>query len=195
MWPLRNRASARGAGKKNRRRGTAALDTSGRLYIFTCRPESGYDRIIAMHGVSDSWWCGMSSVGNGAKNNREDETQVLRIISAFIFPILLLFSACGDVTLINNDSCACPAQGDWNGDGMINPLDVMWVDYFVHGQVDSATCDPLCPAVNRGDWNCDGTVDGNDLDLIIGYVYKQSSLHPCDPCDCDPYPEGCSTGG
>jgi hypothetical protein len=128
--------------------------------------------------------------------NRDNDIPVLRIISAFIFPILLLFSACGDVTLINNDSCACPAQGDWNGDGEINPVDVAWAIHFVYRQADSlAARDPLCPAINRGDWDCDGAVDSIDVALIAERVYCNFSLLPCDPCDCDPYPEGCSTGG
>ena len=103
----------------------------------------------------------------------------------------MLCMACSDVTMPNSYTCDCPSQGDWNDDGIINPLDLSFAVHYVYLERGSAPpSDPHCSAINRGDWDCDGDVDRDDVNLIVEYVYR-SGVVPCDPCNCDPYPEGC----
>ena len=79
-------------------------------------------------------------------------------------------------------TCDCPHQGDHNGDGLINDVDLNFlIDILFFNGAD--TQDPQCPNT-RADFNCDGAPDNIDLNFHIDYQYFNGA-DPCDPCVSD----------
>jgi len=80
-------------------------------------------------------------------------------------------------------TCDCSGIGDCSDDGIINPVDVVYmINYALLMTGPPPPTDPDCPAINRGDFNCDGRIDLVDVVLLINYVYRQPAPGPCDPC-------------
>ena len=76
-------------------------------------------------------------------------------------------------------TCSCPFQGDINGDGFIDSVDLsLEIDIVFFGATDPQ--DPVCPK-KRADMNCDGFSDSVDLSLHIDHVFF-GGAGPCDPC-------------
>ncbi|MEW5873661.1 MAG: LamG-like jellyroll fold domain-containing protein [Candidatus Zixiibacteriota bacterium] len=77
------------------------------------------------------------------------------------------------------DCCDCPFQGDLNGDGFVDAVDLaILIDIVFFGAPDVQ--DPCCPTT-RGDFNGDGFVDATDLAFLIDYVFF-GGIGPTDPC-------------
>jgi len=75
--------------------------------------------------------------------------------------------------------CDCPFQGDLNGDGFVDAVDLaILIDVVFFGTLDVQ--DPCCP-ITRGDFNGDGFVDAVDLAIMIDYVFFGGS-GPVNPC-------------
>jgi len=78
--------------------------------------------------------------------------------------------------------CDCSRHGDINGDGHLNPVDLVQLTNFVFKHRGSTPrTDPACPAVNRGDFNCDDLVNAVDVQLMIDFIYS-AGPGPCNPC-------------
>jgi len=100
-------------------------------------------------------------------------------------------SPCGDHSEIYDfQLCDCSGYCDLNGDGIFNPVDVVFIINYVYKYLDSRVVLPYCPGDN-GDWDCDGVVNAEDVNWFIYYVYKNLGDGPCDPCACDVYPADC----
>lgn len=87
-------------------------------------------------------------------------------------------------------NCYCPSFCDLNGDGSLNPVDVIIIVNYVYRQRDFREQLIGCPAEN-GDWNFNGIVDPVDIAWYVNFVYKSRGDGPGDPCACDPYPDNC----
>jgi len=85
--------------------------------------------------------------------------------------------------------CDCDLYGDLNIDGLINPVDVVYIINYVYKNSDARLQIPSCPGDN-GDLDCSGVIDAVDVVYLLNYVYKNQDER-CDPCDCDPYPDFC----
>ncbi len=82
------------------------------------------------------------------------------------------------------DACDCECTGycDMNLDGIIDPLDVSYLVYYVFRSQDCRQHIPTCPYEN-GDWNCSWTIDPLDVIFMVQYVYRADYSPPaCDPC-------------
>ncbi len=78
--------------------------------------------------------------------------------------------------------CDCGVWGDINGDGAVDPMDVMCLVYHVYKGRDLRIQPANCP-YECGDANCDGQTDPMDMISLINHVYKAMTL-PCqDPCN------------
>lgn len=89
----------------------------------------------------------------------------------------------GIITILSG-SCDCTDHGDCNDDGIINPVDVVYLINYALRMVGPAPhSDPACPVINRGDWDCSGQINLVDIIKMINYVYRQPAPGPCDPCD------------
>jgi hypothetical protein len=98
--------------------------------------------------------------------------------------------------------CDCSFQGDLApcasvdppescGDGIINPIDAVYLINYAFHEGPAPVADSTCPCLNRGDWNCDGVVNMLDVVKNVNYVYRYPAPGPCNPCECDPYPDNC----
>jgi len=81
------------------------------------------------------------------------------------------------------EDCDCGmAWGDANGDGAVNPVDVVFMVNFVYLDIDNRVQPPDCPYA-AGDVNCDGSVNPLDVVHFVNYVYLSITPFPCtDPC-------------
>jgi len=78
--------------------------------------------------------------------------------------------------------CQCGVWGEVNGDGAINPTDVVYMVNFVYKNQDARVQPPNCP-LEAGDVNCDSNVNPVDIVYYVNYVYKNLTPWPClDPC-------------
>jgi len=78
--------------------------------------------------------------------------------------------------------CDCGVWGDANGDGEINPVDIVYMVNFVYRDQDSRIVLPDC-TFGVGDVNCDGEVNPVDIVYYAAYVYNNITPFPCtDPC-------------
>jgi hypothetical protein len=81
--------------------------------------------------------------------------------------------------VITIESCVCPFQSDFDGDGFITAIDLAsMIDILFAGLADIK--DPQCPA-NRSDFDCDGFATALDLASLIDYLFA-GGAGPCDPC-------------
>jgi len=88
----------------------------------------------------------------------------------------------GIITIVAD--CNCEHQGDCYDDGVINPVDVVYmINYGLRMAGPSPPSDPSCPLINRGDWDCSGQINLIDIIKMINYVYRQPAPGPCDPCE------------
>jgi len=78
--------------------------------------------------------------------------------------------------------CVCPHQGDCNGDGVINAVDVIFLIGYAFSNGPVPPSDPECPLINRGDWDCNGQIDLSDLIKMVSYTYRSPAPGPCNPC-------------
>lgn len=78
-------------------------------------------------------------------------------------------------------ACNCGMWGDVNGDGSINPVDVIYIVNFVYKGLDGRTVWPECPRAT-GDVNCDNGVNPLDMAYYVQYVYKSQNAFCGDPC-------------
>jgi hypothetical protein len=78
-------------------------------------------------------------------------------------------------------ACNCGVWGDVNGDGSINPVDVIYIVSFVYKSLDGRTVWPECPRTT-GDVNCDNSVNPLDMAYYVQYVYKSQNAFCTDPC-------------
>ena len=77
-------------------------------------------------------------------------------------------------------ACDCPYQGDFDGNGYIDALDLnALIEVLFFGGPEPS--DPYC-GVSRGDLNDDGYPDGLDLNYLIDYL-NFGGPAPLDPCD------------
>jgi hypothetical protein len=82
-------------------------------------------------------------------------------------------------------SADCDRCGDVNGDGAVNPVDVvLLINWFITFPPQG----PPCPCA--GDVNCDHAVTANvndwwDPDTDVGYLLNYVYLYGPDPCDPD----------
>ncbi len=81
-----------------------------------------------------------------------------------------------------DNPCNCTDLGDYDGDGNINPVDVVFMVKYVYKNDETPPVElPYCPTVN-GDWNCDVLINPIDVVFMVNYVYKNyDSL--CNPCE------------
>ena len=85
----------------------------------------------------------------------------------------------GSVTITVQDGCLCPAQGDFDDDLFVTPIDLAAeIDILFAGRVDIH--DPGCPTT-RADLDCDDFATALDLSAMIDYLFAGGSP-PCDPC-------------
>jgi len=78
--------------------------------------------------------------------------------------------------------CDCGVWGDANGDGKINPTDIVYMVSFVYQNQDARVAPPNCN-YEVGDVNCDGDVNPVDVVYYAAYVYSNITPFPClDPC-------------
>ncbi|MBU0959386.1 MAG: hypothetical protein KKB31_05570, partial [Nanoarchaeota archaeon] len=83
---------------------------------------------------------------------------------------------------VNNDlPCDCGVWGDLNGDGAINPVDVVFMINKVYLGNDQLVQPPNCP-LQAGDVNCDGNVNPVDVVFMVNYVYLSNNMFCDDPC-------------
>lgn len=84
--------------------------------------------------------------------------------------------------VITINECSCEGLGDMDGNGLINPLDVIYLvgAIFMSYELPIPTIDG-CPVPN-GDWNCDGALTPLDLAYIINLVFRTRVVVPCNPC-------------
>jgi len=89
-----------------------------------------------------------------------------------------------DATAINPDwqpwYCDCGVWGDVTGDGLANPVDVVYMVNFVYKGLDSRVPPPSCP-YEQGDADCTGQVNPVDVVYFVNLVYKGQNAF-CDPC-------------
>jgi len=78
-------------------------------------------------------------------------------------------------------ACDCGMWGDVNGDGFINPVDVLYVVSYVYKGLDGRAVWPDCPRAT-GDVNCDSAVNPLDMAFYVKYVYKGQNAFCADPC-------------
>ncbi|MEW5873662.1 MAG: FG-GAP-like repeat-containing protein [Candidatus Zixiibacteriota bacterium] len=78
------------------------------------------------------------------------------------------------------ECCWCPHQGDVNGDGFVDAVDLaILIDIVFFGFLDVQ--DPCCPT-SRADFDGNGVVDAVDLALLIDHVFF-GGPGPVDPCE------------
>jgi len=77
--------------------------------------------------------------------------------------------------------CSCGVWGDVDGDGFINPVDVMYLVNFVFRGLDDRAVQVNCPRA-VGDVNADDKVNPVDVVDYINYVYKNQDGFCNDPC-------------
>jgi len=86
------------------------------------------------------------------------------------------------VTQYNCHDCVCTGYCDLNADGLINPVDVVYIVNYVYKSLDSRLLmSSLCPGDN-GDWNYDNQINPVDVVFYVNYVYKSIGGEPHDPC-------------
>jgi len=84
--------------------------------------------------------------------------------------------------IITLSGCDCGALwGDVNGDGMVNPVDVVVMVNYVYLVNDIRAPLPDCPR-EGGDVNCDGTLNPVDVVLYVNRVYLINDMFCPDPC-------------
>jgi hypothetical protein len=82
--------------------------------------------------------------------------------------------------IVENSTCICPSQCDYDGDGFLTALDLgSLIDILFAGVPDSQ--DQFCPTT-RGDFDCDGFATALDLGGLIDHLFA-SAQGPCDPYD------------
>jgi hypothetical protein len=80
---------------------------------------------------------------------------------------------------IGGGVCSCPYQGDFDGDGFVNAIDLAgMIDVLFSGSI--SPHDPDCP-FDRTDLNCSGFGDALDLAFMIDLLFA-GGPPPCDPC-------------
>jgi len=78
-------------------------------------------------------------------------------------------------------SCDCGVWGDVNNDGLVNPVDVVYMVNFVYKNNDGRVQLPDCP-YEAGDVNCDAAVNPLDVVFYVNFVYKELTPFPCEGC-------------
>jgi len=86
----------------------------------------------------------------------------------------LAFVVTGEVT------CDCGVWGDVNGDGQVNPVDVVYMVNYVYKNQDARIPPPVCP-FEPGDVDCSYSVNPVDVVYMVNFVYKNQNAF-CDPC-------------
>jgi len=83
----------------------------------------------------------------------------------------------------NGDACdcACGVWGDVNGDGAINPVDVVFMVNYVYLGHDMIVPYENCP-LNAGDVNCDAARNPVDVVFYVNYVYLGQDMLCSNPC-------------
>jgi len=82
--------------------------------------------------------------------------------------------------VVTISECECGAWGDVNGDGAVNPVDVVFmVNYVYKGQ--DARIQPQDCLYEAGDADCSQQVNPVDVVYFVNYVYKNQNAF-CDPC-------------
>ena len=78
--------------------------------------------------------------------------------------------------------CNCGTTwGDVNGDGNINPVDVVYMVNEVYLGRDMLEQPPTCP-LSAGDVNCDGNINPVDVVYFVNRVYLGYNMFCSDPC-------------
>ena len=79
--------------------------------------------------------------------------------------------------------CECGDFGDLTGDGLINPVDVVYIVNLVYKNTDDRI-HPLTCYWPTGDITCDDVVNPVDVVQYVNLVYRSATLTICDtPCD------------
>jgi len=79
-------------------------------------------------------------------------------------------------------ACNCGVWGDVTGDGVINPVDVVYMVNYVYLSVNMLVQPPNCPRL-AGDVNCDDNVNPVDVVFYVNHVYLSLNMFCADPCD------------
>jgi hypothetical protein len=78
--------------------------------------------------------------------------------------------------------CACPGFCDLDGNGTLNPVDVVYIVNYVYKFMDSRVSLPASCFSENGDWNCDREINPVDVVYYVNFVYKSQGAGPCDAC-------------
>jgi len=87
-----------------------------------------------------------------------------------------------NLSFVITDGCDCGTWGDVNGDGAINPVDVVFIVNFVYLSNNMIVQPPNCPR-DAGDVNCDGNRNPVDVVFYVNYVYLSNDMFCADPCN------------
>ncbi len=83
--------------------------------------------------------------------------------------------------IVTVEPCDCPLNGDWNCDGRIDPIDVVYMVNYVYRTFGQEPCNPG-NCFQNGDVNCDHYIDPLDCVYLVAWVYRPGTPPPCDPC-------------
>ena len=105
------------------------------------------------------------------------------IPALFLLATLILSLGAPSIpALFENTDCDCGVWGDMNGDGAINPVDVViLVNYVYKGM--PIQWHPLNCESQVGDLNLDGVVNPIDVVLMVTRVYKGTGGPFPNPCE------------
>ncbi len=86
------------------------------------------------------------------------------------------------IAVSSTDGCDCGVWGDVTGDGLIDPMDVIYMLNLVYRFTDNLVQPPSCPYA-AGDVNCDEAIDPLDVTIFVNMVYRGNSAGSCgNPC-------------
>ena len=88
-----------------------------------------------------------------------------------------------EITVIDSEGCVCGPWGGIEGDGVINPVDVVYLVDYVYKGWDHRVQLPVWP-YEAGDGICEGQVNPVDAVLFVTDIYKTWDVlcpGPCQP--------------
>jgi len=95
---------------------------------------------------------------------------------------MLSFNLFGDPAMARKNTCVCGVWGDVDGNGDVNPVDVVYLVNYVYKNLDARIQPPSCP-YEAGDVDCNTSVNPVDVVYHVNFVYKNISEALCNPCE------------
>ena len=83
--------------------------------------------------------------------------------------------------LTGGNGCDCGVWGDVTGEGLVNPVDVVYMVNFVYKNINNLVPYVDCP-YPVGDATCDSLVNPVDVVYFVNYVYKNIDNFCAYPC-------------